>query len=89
MAQNDLSMVYFGKQEGELYDTFIEIAKVNEKFKFYNACCKCAEAHGADAPSVNIFKAEEVLHYKGAANVADIKNWMAKKSLPTLIEFGT
>ena len=87
--QNDVNVVYFGATEGSLYDSFIEVAKTNEKFKFYNACCSCAEAHGAEKPSITIFRKHEdsPVHYKGDVNVADIKKWMAKKSLPSLIQF--
>lgn len=89
VAQNDVNIVYFGATEGALYDSFIEFAKVNEKHKFYNAFGSCAVAHGAEMPSLTVFRKHEdsPVHYKGEANVADIKKWVAKKALPSLIQF--
>ena len=89
VAENNVNVVYFGANEGALYDSFIEIAKVNEKHKFYNAGGSCAEAHGAEKPSITVFRKHEnsPVHYKGEANVADIKKWVGKKALPSLIEF--
>ena len=69
-SENKLSLVYFGSFEGEMYDSFINVAGGDEKFTFMHTSGDCASAHGAQIGSVSVFRSfdESPVHYGGSAD---------------------
>jgi protein disulfide-isomerase A1 len=88
-ADAKLNLVYFGDLEGDMYNTFITVAKETDGMMFYHAPASCAAAHGAQAGSLAFFRTfdESPLHYSGAADAAAIKTFAEESSVPTLIDF--
>jgi protein disulfide-isomerase A1 len=84
-----LNLVYFGDREGSLYNQFLSVAKVNEKFQFFHASGECAHDHQAKHNSLAIFRTfdKSPVHYSGELTEKAITDWMEKTSLPTLVEF--
>jgi len=85
-----LNLVFFGDFQGSLYKTFLDIAKVNEKYNFFHASGDCARENGGKHNSVSIFRSfdKSPLHFTGSDKSVDaIQSWMEKSALPTLIEF--
>lgn len=82
-------MVYFGGFEGELFDSFMKVARSSDAFSFYHAAGECAAAHNAQSHGVSIFRSfdESPVHFNGEHNQAALGDWMETASIPTLIEF--
>lgn len=84
-----LNAVYFGDFSGELFDSFINVAKSNEKFAFFQAAGDCAAANGAKSNSVMVTRNfdESPIYYSGESNTGDIQNWLDLSAIPVVIEF--
>ena len=88
-VSNKLNLVYFGDFSGNLWDSFWQIARENEKFVVFHAAASCAAAHGAHANGISIFRSfdNSPVHYSGEHSVAAIRDWMEAQAIPMLIEF--
>jgi protein disulfide-isomerase A1 len=87
---NKLNLVFFGDFHGSFYNSFTDIAKFDEKFKFYHASGDCAREHGAKHNTVSIFRTfdKSPLHFaQSDKTTAAIESWMEKATLPVLVEF--
>ncbi len=84
-----LNLVYFGAQEGQMFDSFMTAAKTDDKFIFYHAQGDCAADWGASTNSVSVLRTFDAspVHYAGEATHEGITAFMEKNSVPTLIEF--
>jgi len=84
-----LNLVYFGAQEGEMFDHFTAASKTDEKYTFYQAHADCAADWGATANSISVLRNfdDSPVHYTGLAELFAITNFMERQSVPTLIEF--
>jgi hypothetical protein len=82
--------VYFGPEEGDMYDIFMKVANVAEKYEFYHLPVTCASLNGGlDAPSISIHRQfdNSPIHYSGDLNLADVAGWLEEESWPQLIDF--
>ena len=86
---NKLNLVYFGDFSGNLWDSFWQIARENEQFSVFHASGACADAHGAKANSISVFRSfdNSPIHYSGEHSVVSIREWMENAAVPMLIEF--
>ena len=84
-----LNLVYFGAQEGQMFDSYMTAAKTDDKFIFYHAHGDCAADWGASTNSVSVMRTFDAspVHYAGEATHEGITAFMEKNSVPTLIEF--
>lgn len=84
-----LNLVYFGAQEGPMFDSYMSAAKTDDKFIFYHAHGDCAAHWGATNNSVSVMRTFDAspVHYAGEATHEGITAFMEKNSVPTLIEF--
>lgn len=73
-----LNAVYFGDFSGDLFDAFINVAKQNEKYAFFQAAGNCAASNGAKSHSVMVTRNfdESPIYYNGESNTGDIQNWL-------------
>jgi hypothetical protein len=55
--KNNLNAVFFGSEadNSELFKSFIEVAKVDEKYKFYHVLDRCDAYHGPQG-EISIFR---------------------------------
>ncbi len=86
---NKINVVYFGDFEGELFESYIEVASSNFIFNHYHSAGACAKEMAAKAGTINIFRQfdEQHLVYEGKPDAKDILSWIADASLPKLISF--
>ena len=90
---NKLVLAYFGENEAPLKAIFIETAKdaaISERLTFVHITDKtCAEQHGAQSPSVLLFRQfdESPLTYSAAQERQGIIQWVLDNSTPTVIDF--
>jgi hypothetical protein len=84
-----LNLVYFGAQEGPMFDSYMTAAKTDDKFIFYHAHGDCAAHWGASTNSVSVMRTFDAspVHYAGEATHEGITAFMEKNSVPKLIEF--
>lgn len=82
-----LNLVYFGSQEGELFNQFMSAAKTNDNYLFFHVSGVCAALHGQQHPGVSIFRSfdESPIHFSGSPS--GLNEWMESSAVPTLIEF--
>jgi protein disulfide-isomerase A1 len=81
--------VYFGDAEGALFDIYMNFAKSNEVFEFFHAGADCADAHGAKAPGMSVFRNfdNSPVHFEGEQNEEAAAAFFEKASVPMLIVF--
>lgn len=84
-----LNLVYFGAQEGAMFDNFLAASKTDDKYTFYQAHADCAADWGATANSISVLRNfdDSPVHYTGLAELDAITSFMENQSVPTLIEF--
>jgi protein disulfide-isomerase A1 len=84
-----LAGVYFGDFSGALFESFMEVAKVNEDFEFFHAAAECAPAHSAQAPGVSVFRTfdNSPVHHSGDNSVAQVAKFLEVSAIPVLITF--
>ena len=84
-----LNLVYFGDFSGELFDSFMTVARNYENYLFYHASGECAQAHGAKHNSIAVFRTfdNSPVHFDGDSSVQSLQSFMDKSSVPQLIEF--
>jgi hypothetical protein len=51
-----LNLVYFGDFEGELFETYLEVAKSNDVYTSYHAPAACATLYRSKPNSINIYR---------------------------------
>lgn len=84
-----LNLVYFGAQEGSMFDSYMSAAKTNDSYIFYHTTADCAAHWGASHNSVSVMRTfdSSPVHYAGEATLEGITAFMDSSSVPTLIEF--
>ena len=92
-AEAQLALSYFGAQEGDLWDNYMNAARnpaISEKFSFFHTTDgDCASKFGAAAPGIGLSRRfdESPLGYGGAATEEEIVAFAKKASVPRLITF--
>lgn len=89
VAAAKLNLVYFGDFSGELFESFMTVARNSENYLFYHASGECARTHGATPTSVSVFRTfdNSPVHYSGDYSSQSLQSFMDKSSVPQLIEF--
>jgi protein disulfide-isomerase A1 len=89
IAGAKLNLVYFGDFSGELFDSFMNVARNSENYLFYHASGECARAHGAKQNSITVFRTfdNSPVHYEGDSSTQSVQAFMDKSAVPQLIEF--
>jgi len=89
IAGAKLNLVYFGDFSGELFDSFMTVARNSENYIFYHASGECAQAHGAKHNSISVFRTfdNSPVHYDGDSSSQSLQSFLDKSSVPQLIEF--
>ena len=66
-----LNLVYFGDFSGELFDSFMTVARNYENYLFYHASGECAQVHGAKHNSIAVFRTfdNSPVHFDGDSSV--------------------
>jgi protein disulfide-isomerase A1 len=84
-----LNAVYFGDFAGELYDSFMTVAKGDEQYAFFHASGACAATHGAKHNSVSVFRNfdSSPVHYSGVHTSESLQSFTDTTSIPIVIEF--
>jgi len=74
IAGAKLNLVYFGDFSGELFESFMTVARNSENYLFYHASGECAKAHGAKHNSLAIFRTfdNSPVHYDGDASTQSV-----------------
>jgi protein disulfide-isomerase A1 len=92
-SESNLSVSYFGAQEGDLWENYMKSARnpaISEKFQFFHTSDgDCAAKFETSAPGVSITRRfdESPLPYSGAAVEDDIVAFAKGASVPRLITF--
>ena len=93
VAEAQLALSYFGAQEGDLWDNYMNAARnpaISEKYQFFHTTDgDCASKFGTSAPGIGLTRRfdESPLGYEGAAKEEDIVEFAKKSSVPRLITF--
>ena len=92
-GEASLSISYFGAQEGDLWDNYMNAARnpaISEKFSFFHTSDgDCASKFGTSAPGIGLSRRfdESPLGYTGGASEDEIIEFAKKASVPRLITF--
>jgi len=84
-----LSAVFFGDFEGDLFNIFMDVAKSSESFTFFHASSACAAEHGAKINGVSVFRSfdSSPVHFDGEASFGALNQWLETSAIPMLINF--
>lgn len=87
-----LTVTYFGKFEGKLFEKFMIAARSHDAFKFFHVDSDCStdEYDAPSVPGLMLTRSFETspMHFVGEENEHSIMFWMEVLRLPRVVPFG-
>jgi len=90
VADSKLNLVYYGEQEGSMFEAFNAAAQAMDAYTFYATQTECAKDAGVhDAAGAAIFRTFDTspVAYSGPAAEEDLQSFLKTEAVATLFEF--